>query len=487
VNLLLVFFIGLLLPFAFAPLNVYVLAFIVPAILLHQWQKSTPRQAFIKGGLFGLGFYSTGVSWVYISIHTYGNASTWVAGIITLAMIVFLALGPATQGYLLTKVFGKKNPLLFCLAAFPATWVIWEWLRSLPLNGFPWLYLGYTQLNTPLRGYAPILGVFGVTLAVAIISGCGVLLSTRQSNKIKFWSLAVLIFIIGGGWLLSKHAWTKPSGVTLPVTLVQANISQSIKWNPDEFIKIVHTYERLTQPYWQNSRLIIWPEAALPAFPQQIPQLIEKLAQAAKPNNTLLTGILLGDPINKPYFNGVLLLGANQGEYRKRHLVPFGEYTPLASVFAFLINYWHIPMSDFSAGAVTQPILAINGIKIATFICYEIAYPIEFIRYSRNSELIVNISDDSWFGRSMASAQQAQMAQLRAIEAGRFVLLGANTGITGIINPQGRVIAVLPADQSGVLTGNVTPMSGNTPLQRWNYYPLLTILLLLLLISLSTL
>ena len=483
-SLFLAFLMGIILPLAFAPFQIFSCAFIIPAVLLYLWKKSTPGAAFWQGAVFGLGFYGVGVSWVYISIHNYGNASIWVAGLITLAMITFLSLGPATQAYLLKRVFGKCKDQWLCLAAFPSTWVIWEWLRSLPLNGFPWLYLGYSQLSTPLRGYAPIIGVFGVSLVAAIISGCLVLISTRRPFRMKLWALLIMVVLVIGGWVLTGRQWTKPVGAPLSVSMVQANISQSVKWKPDAFQKIVQTYWRLTKPYWNTSRLIIWPEAALPAFPQQIPNIIKKIDDAADQHSTILLGILLGDPVTKPYYNGIMLLGADHGEYRKRHLVPFGEYTPLKSIFSFLINYWQIPMSDFNPGSASQSPLIVNGIKIAPFICYEIAYPLEVLKYSRESQILVNISDDSWFGKSIAAPQQAEMARLRALETGRYVLLAANTGITGIIDQQGQFISILQPHQEAVLHSNALAMQGATPLLKWGYYPLLVILVILLALSL---
>lgn len=480
---LLVFFLGAILPFAFAPFNIYTLSFIAPSILLYQWQKATPKQAFFQGYLFGLSFFGVGVSWVYISIHNYGNASLFVAGLITFAMIAILALFIAVNGYLLTKFYRKQNKLIFCLAAFPATWVIFEWLRSLLLNGFPWLYLGYAQLTTPLRGYAPIFGVYGVSLATTAICGCLVLICTRQKMKYKITSVSLAFFLLALGWGLTGKHWTKPSGEPLNLSLVQANISQSIKWKPGVFEEILQKYQSLTQPH-EDNRLIIWPEAALPVFSQQIPQVLSQLNEQAKQQkSTLLVGILLGDLNTKQYYNGIVLLGADQGEYRKRHLVPFGEYTPLASVFSFLIHYWQIPMSNFSEGPAKQSILQVGPIKIAPFICYEIAYPLQVLKYSQDSNLIVNISDDSWFGKSTASAQQAQMARFRALEMGRYTLLSANTGITGIVDPLGNLTKVLPPHQEGVLTGAVTPMTGKTPLMSFNYYPLLAIIIILLLLG----
>lgn len=483
---ILVFLLGAILPFAFAPLGIYTLAFIVPTLLLYFWHKSKPAQAFIQGGLFGLGFYGVGVSWVFISVHNYGNASVGVAALITFAMIAVLSLGPATQGYILIRVFGKKNSVQLYLGAFPATWVIWEWLRSLPMNGFPWLYLGYSQLSTPLRGFAPIIGVYGVSLVVAFLCGCLLLISTRETLRTKWLALFLFVSTIGLGWGLSHQHWTKPTGENLKVALVQANISQELKWRPEQFNQIVQTYASLSEPYWGKSRLIIWPEAALPAFPSQIPHILDKFNNIANAqHSTLLLGILLGQPEQK-YFNGILLLGADQGEYRKRHLVPFGEYTPLASIFSFLIHYWKIPMSDFTAGARDQKALKIGSIQFAPFICYEIAYPLQVLKYAQDSGFIVNISDDSWFGKSMASFQQMQMAQFRALETGRYILSAANTGVTGVIDSLGHLTALLPSNQSGVIYTMTPIMQGKTPLMRMNYYPVLALIILLLLFGAIT-
>lgn len=479
----LVFLMGMILPFAFAPLNIYTFAFLSPAVLVYLWQKSTPKQAFFKGWLFGLGFFGVGVSWVYISIHVFGGASMFVSSLITFAMVAVMGLFPATQGYLLIRVFGKKNPALLYLAAFPATWVIWEWLRSLLLNGFPWLFLGYSQMPTPLSGFAPYFGVYGVSLAVTVICGCLVLISSRNPLRTKIYALIIIGVLLLASWQLGKIHWTKPSGTPVKVSMVQGNIAQSIKWQPGELQRIVQTYMTLTENHW-DSQLIIWPEAALPAFPYQIPQQLEQLDQTARQHNsTLLLGILLNDSLKGQYFNGIILLGNSHGEYRKRHLVPFGEYIPLPSLFSFLLNYWHIPMSSFTPGPARQPTLIAAGMKIAPFICYEIAYPGLVLRYTKNRDVMINISDDSWFGKSFASIQQMEMARMRSLETGRFALLLGNTGVTALVDPMGQVVSTITPDQTGVLTDVITAMQGNTPLLSWNYYPLIGILVILLLIA----
>lgn len=482
-SIFIVLLLGVVLPFAFAPLDIYTLAFIAPAVLLFFWKKSSPKLAFFQGLMFGLGLFGVGTSWVYISIHQFGGASPWISALITLAMVAFMAFFYAVQGYVLVRFFGKKNPVAFCLLAFPATWVISEWGRSLPLNGFPWLYLGYSQADTWLRGFGPYFGVYGISFAVAVISGCLVLIGIRRNPlREKVWGLLVLIFTLLIGWLLIKPTWTKPLTGPIQVSLVQANIAQSLKWQPGELAKIFQTYETLTQPLWGN-RLVIWPEAALPAFAYQVTPALDALNKEAEEHqSTLLVGVLLGHPESK-YYNGLLLLGKDQGSYRKRHLVPFGEYIPLPQVFSFLLNYWKIPMSSFSAGAQKQNDLKIAGYKIAPFICYEIGYPSEVINFIQDKAVIVNISDDSWFGKSMASAQQMEMARMRALETGRFALLAGNTGVTAIIDPSGHIVASLPLHQQAVLTNKFNMMGGQTPLMWWRYYPLMGLLLIALLIS----
>ncbi len=478
-----VFLMGVILPFAFAPVDVYTLAFIAPAVVLYFWRKSSPGSAFWQGFLFGLGLFGIGASWVYISIHQFGGASPWISALITFAMIAVLSLFYAVQGYILVRVFGQRNPVAFCLLAFPATWIIAEWGRSLLLNGFPWLYLGYSQADTWLRGFAPYFGVYGVSFAVAVISGCLVLIGVRRnSGREKVWGVSILILTGLMGWLLIKPTWTKPISNAMRVSLVQANVAQSLKWQPEALINIIKTYQTLTQPIWQNG-LIIWPEAAMPAFAYQVEPALDSLnQQAAENHSTLLLGVLLGNPTGQ-YYNGLILLGQDRGSYRKRHLVPFGEYIPLPKAFSFLLHYWNIPMSSFSAGKNKQDNLLVSGYSIAPFICYEIAYPSEVLRYLDNKSVIINISDDSWFGKSMASAQQMEMARMRSIETGRFALLAGNTGVTAIINPAGKVIASLPLHVQAVLTGEFKMMTGKTPLMHWHYYPLIGLTIIALVIA----
>ena len=232
------------------------------------------------------------------------------------------------------------------------------------------------------------------------------------------------------------------------------------------------------------SKLIVWPEAAVPTYPENTEFFYKEMDQLAKQHGTyLIIGSPLYDPQTKQFYNGLRMIGDGQGVYYKRHLVPFGEYTPLKSVFNPLMKKLNIPMSDFASGPKEQHPLSIGKINIAAFICYEIAFSREVLHYSKGTQLLINISDDSWFGRSIALNQQLQMAQFRALETGRPILSTTNTGITAIINPSGNIIQSLPIDQRQSLSGKVTPMKGETPLMHWNYYPVIGFIILLLIIG----
>lgn len=479
---LLALLIGALLTLAFSPFNVYSLAFILPAVLLSIWLKSSPKKAFLIGLLFGFGFFGTGASWIYISIHRFGNASILLSTFITALFVIFLSLYPATLGYVFRKYFSKKSTVKNCLLVFPALWVLWEYLRSTLFTGFPWLLLGYPQLITPLKGLAPIIGVYGLSLVTAIISGALVLLATRQTRFVKMISLMLIFGLIGLGWAYKNHPWTKPVGIPITVSLIQGDIPQTLKWDSAYVIQNINVYKHLTFEHW-NSKLIIWPEGAFPLYASDAKTFIEKLSQLAKKNySNVLFGVPIDHANTHTYYNGMLLIGDNQGEYLKKHLVPFGEYVPLKSIFQKVMGHFNIPMSGFTAGPNNQADLKMGSIRIAPFICYEIAFPLQVLDAANHSELLVTISDDSWFGKSIALAQHLQMAQMRALETGRPLLLSTNTGITAFISPFGKILKGAPIDKRVVITNDVQPMQGKTPLMRWNYYPVAMLVVLMLII-----
>lgn len=474
---------GALLALAFSPFNIYPLAVICPAILLILWCKCSSKQAFLRGLIFGIGFFGIGASWIFVSIHKFGNTSAPLAIFITSLFVLILSLYPAFQGYILARFFPKNNFNKYCLA-FPSSWALLEWIRGWLLSGFPWLFLGTSQIASPLRGLAPIIGEYGISFVVVFCSGLLVyIFFSLRSLKIRqtLISIAVFILIWSGSDLLTKINWTQPQGQPFKVSLVQGNIPQQLKWDPAYLETTLQSYYQLTQTHW-DSQVIVWPEAAVPLLLQDAKNFLDPLDQEAKKHHTtFITGIPIKDGFF--YYNGIISLGMGHGIYYKRHLVPFGEYVPLDSLLRGLIGFFNIPMSDFSEGPFQQNNLYIDGTIIAPFVCYEIAYPNLVLSLLPQADLLLTVSNDAWFGRSFAPAQHLQIAQMRALETGRYHLFNSNTGITAIITPQGRIQASIPSFQKAVLTGNVQKLTGATPYVWIGYVPIIALITVIFLVG----
>lgn len=471
---------GVLLTFAFAPYEVYPLAIIAPAGLLALWLATpSPKQAFWLGYVFGLGLFGAGVYWVYTSIHAFGGVPAFFAGLITLGMISILALFPATVGYLLNRYF-PLDTIAKRIYAFPALWVASEWIRSWFFTGFPWLFLGYSQTNSPLKGYAPILSVYIVSLAVTMSSALVVNATLRLREK-NYWAVYVNLFALTIIWisgaLFTLIPWTRSEGQPISVALVQGNIPQSIKWSPEHLQLSIDRYTELTKPLWGKSKIIIWPEAAIPASVQYEESFINKLDQkAAESGSTLILGIPI-EADDHRYYNAVVTLGSEKQVYLKRHLVPFGEYTPFSNLLTRALNFMDIPMSDMAPGRLRQSPLIIGKTKILTSICYEIAFPDLIRSKDKSIAMLLVVTNDAWFGESTAEPQHLQMAAMRALEFGKPVLFVSNDGITAIINPNGTIQTTAPQRQAVVLTSTVQPMYGITPWLYNGMDPLFVILL----------
>ncbi len=474
-------FAGAILPLAFAPFGYYLLAEVALVLLLLTWSKSTsPKWAFWYGWLFGLAFFGCGVYWIYISIHHFGKAPIPLAVLILGLMVAFLALFPALQGYLLNRIYPQNNWRKF-LVAFPVIWVILEWMRGLVLSGFPWLFLGYGHIDSPLRGWATIFGVYGVSFAIAQTAGA-IVCMFFYCKKIKLIAVFALSMTMlwGTSYYLTKISWTKKIDMPIQASLIQGNIPLKQKWDEKELLPIINSYSYLTAQNF-SSQIIIWPEAAIPTFPEDVHSYLKLLSKTAKRHNTtILSGIPFYDKKTENIYNGILAFGVNEGRYYKRHLVPFGEYLPLRFMLSWLHNYLEIPMSGFSSGGKNQPDLLIGKIPIALFICYEIAYASLVLDYLPRAGLLVTVSDDSWFGESIAAAQHLEIARMRSLEVGRYQLLSTNTGITAIIDANGKIVAQLPAFKQAVLTADIQLLSGATPWVKFGQYIWLLLLLIIL-------
>lgn len=472
---------GMLLTLSFAPFNIFPLGIIAPAILFTCWLPVSTKRAYWRGLLFGIGFFATGVSWVYISIYHYGNAPEWLAGLITALFIFILALFPAINGYLLKRFF-SATPLLI----FPALWVLLEWVRSWIFTGFPWLLLGYSQITSPLRGYAPLFSVYGVSLAALLSSVLLVSAVTyfRQSHFKKMYTAVLsIIFIWVLGGILNMITWTTPKETPIQASLIQGNIQQEIKWVPEHAESTLDAYENLTQQHW-GSQLIAWPEAAIPLTLQDAEDFVNYMAIQAKQHNAaIITGIPVKAPLKQGYYNAIIAVGNGDGFYIKSHLVPFGEFTPLEQQLGKLLTFFDIPMSNMVTEAKAAALLTVNKLKIAAFICYEIAFPEEVRNRDSEADILLTVTDDAWFGHSIAQAQHLEMARMRSLEMGRSSLFVSNNGITAFITAKGNIQSAAPPYQEYVLTDTIQPMQGETPWQRFGMDPVLSIIGMILLVA----
>lgn len=460
-QLLIAFIAGAVTVFGFAPFDLYLLAILGPAVVLLLWLYSDARMAFRTGWSFGLGLFGIGVFWMHISIDQFGNVGTPLAIFITLAFITVMALYYALLGWLGKRISGSGGPILQ-LVVYVLLWVLLEWLRGWILTGFPWLALGYSQTGTPLQGYAPLLGVYGVSLLLMISAASLVAVVSRFRRLLP--ALLVWSLVWGGGWLLTRADWTSPSGDALKVSIVQANVEQSIKWNPDARQPTIDLYLRLTRQEW-GSDLVVWPETALPAWYHQLDEeLFQGLElEAQRHSSDLLFGIAVWDDAGQRYYNSMSTLGSVRNSYYKRHLVPFGEFMPMRWLLQPLIDYLQIPMSNFSDGEAARPLLKVAGHWAGVSICYEDAFGEEIIQAMPDAEFLVNASNDAWFGDSLALPQHLQIARMRSIETGRYQLRATNTGISAFIGAKGELLSTSPSFEQYVLRGEIIPMAGMTP------------------------
>jgi apolipoprotein N-acyltransferase len=453
------FLIGAATVAGFAPFGIFVLPFLTLAWLMHAWRTASPQQAAWLGWVWGLGFFVAGVSWVYVSLNVFGGMPMPLAALATLLLCMALAGYPALVGFAFARLRSGGTARDALLAA--GLWTLSEWLRGWLFSGFPWLALGYSQTPpSPLAGFAPVLGVYGVGLIVALVAALIALRTWR--------ALLLVIVLAGAGWLLRSVPWSQPIGAPLHITLLQGNIPQSLKWDPQRAVLSLQTYADLAQRHAAD--LVVLPETAIPLFFDETPrELLTDLTQHSP--------ALIGAPMRlmhegrvEGYANAALAVVRRGADfdvqaYAKRHLVPFGEYAPPG--FAWFFRFANIPMSDFSAGAPQQPPLDVAGQKIAPTICYEDLFGEELIRALPAATLLVNLSNTAWFGDSLAQPQHLQISRMRALETGRPMLRATNTGMTAAIGPDGIVAAVLEPFTVGALDVQVQGYQGTTPFMRY--------------------
>jgi apolipoprotein N-acyltransferase len=342
----------------------------------------------------------------------------------------------------------------FSILFLPALFTTTEWIRSFIFTGFPWLSYGYSQTYvSPLSGYLPIIGVHGVTFFMLLsVIVCYKIIVTKQ-NMSRLLFILIIIIIWFGGFLLKKIKWTHPQGEPISISLIQGNISQDKKWDNAYIKESFNKYLKMIEN--SSASLIILPETSIPVLQQNIPnQFLERLIQHAKNNNgDILYGVIEKD--DEEYFNSAISVGVNGNQkYQKYHLVPFGEFIPFKTIMQYVYENWlDIPFNDISRGSKNQKPLTIDGNKIAINICYEDVFGTEIVKPLPEANILVNLSNDAWYGESIASQQHLQISQARAIETGRMMVRATNTGATAIINTDGKLIKQFPLFKEGSLHG----------------------------------
>lgn len=469
---------GALLPLSLAPFGYWPLGFVALAGWFVVLRRPGVNGA-LAGWLFGVGKYAVGASWVYVSIHVYGNAAPPLAVFLVVVFVAGLALFTLANGWLFQRLTtGRLWPDAMLFAVL---FTGFEWLLTWALTGFPWLFVGYAHLSTALAGLAPVGGVLLVGFAVALGAAMAVLLADfarRRQWPGAALAAAVALTPWALGWLLGGMAWVQP-GETRQVALVQGNVDQSIKWLPENRMPILRNYQALSEPHW-GVDVMIWPEAALTFVSQRATRILESLdSRAALERTALVLGLpsVERTPDGTVSFrNTARVLGNGHGSYVKRRLVPFGEYVPLEALLRGAIDLFDLPMSRSEPGPWRQGLLDLGGQRAVMAICYEVVYPDLVRADAAEADVLLTISNDSWFGSSIGPLQHLEMAQMRALENGRFVLRGTNNGVTAIIDQTGTVQARLPQFEAGTLRGEYTAMAGTTPFTRYGHGPLLVVL-----------
>lgn len=471
---------GALAALAFAPVSWWPLGIFGLTALFLLWRDQSPARAAWRGLLFGFGYFGVGVSWVYVAIHDFGHTGIPLAVLLTTLFVGILTPFPALAGYLAARFQNLSSPQRWLLI-LPAAWVLAEWLRGWVLTGFPWLTLGHSLIDTPLSGFAPIVGVYGVTLLAGMMAGL-LAMAITETGRARFVALIIIPAVFAGGAALQTLRWTEPSGEPFSVALVQGNIPQDTKWRPELVQHTLDVYAGLTRQHW-GARLIVWPEAAVTQFYHEVADgYLAALAREARTHNT---SVVLGIPVREPgtrrYYNSLVSLDEPTGFYHKRHLVPFGDYVPFAEALRGLIRFFDLPMSGFSPGPERQPPLVAAGQVLAPTVCYEDIFGSEVITALPAASLLVNVTNNAWYGDSFAPHQHLEMARWRALETGRDLLRATTNGVSAVIDARGQIQGRTRQFETTVLTGRVQPHRGATPYVLAGNIPALAVSLAMLL------
>lgn len=461
-----------MLTFSYSPFDQWWLPFLVLPLWLWLNARFTKR-SFISAWCFGLGFFGTGIAWVHVSIATFGGVPLIASLMLMFLLCGYLALFPAVFYFLLQRYFVVT---LWPLAA-PLIWLLMEWVRANALTGFPWLSIGYSQTDSPLHIFYPLIGEIGVSGLMILLASVATVFLYQRSSQSLFTMLSVYLIVWVSSFLLAQHNWLEPTEHVKKVALVQGNIEQNIRWRPEQDLPTMEKYLTLSEHFWHHD-LIIWPEAAIPRLEVLAIDFLAQLdALATEYNTSLVTGIVDVNLESGSAYNKLIALGMdtpshntqayrypNHNYFAKHHLLPIGEFVPFEQLLRPLAPIFDLPMSSFSRGDYIQANLLTKGLHLAPAICFEIAFPGQIAaNITDKTDAIITVSNDAWFGDSHGPHQHLQIARVRSMEFGLPLLRATNNGITAAFDHNGDLLGKLPQFEPAVLSVDVNLVNGRTP------------------------
>jgi apolipoprotein N-acyltransferase len=462
---------GMLLALSFAPFEWWPLAILMPAALMWLWDGASPRRAAVLGFWFNAGTFFVGTYWLYIAIRQIGHAPLVLALFLMVGLVAIMGAYHALLGWAVAKFLPTRGAMRW-LVGIPGAWLFIEWWRSWFLSGFGWLALGYAHTDNWLGGLAPVVGQFGLGLLTLLLAGALVTLA-RGDKRERIAAGAVFALIWAVAFGMRGLEWTKPYSRPITVAVVQGAIPQDEKWLDANLESIIDVYRTRTREA-HGADLIVWPESAIPDLANYHIEFYRDVYQEASAHgSSLMVGTLRAEENAKTgeeeYFNSVLSMDKSTpgvGWYDKHHLVPFTEFVPVPGFVRQWLKLMSLPYSDFNRGAAQQAPLESAGQRISASVCYEDAYGSTQLPALRTATMLVNVTNDAWFGHSTARYQHLQLSRMRAMEAGRPMVRAANDGVSAVIGSRGEIIARAPEYEANVMRASIQPRIGLTPYAR---------------------